>query len=105
MDLNAYPPPDLAIESDVTSNTTLEIYARLQVPEVWIYRNRTLTIYLLQNQTYVESSQSLIFQNFLIQTLVPTLLDRATLQGTSRMLRSFRSELIQGETINPNLTL
>jgi Uma2 family endonuclease len=26
MDLNAYPPPDLAIESDVTSSTTLEIY-------------------------------------------------------------------------------
>ncbi|MEM9267271.1 MAG: Uma2 family endonuclease [Cyanobacteria bacterium P01_F01_bin.13] len=31
------PPPDLAIESDVTSKTTLETYRLLKVPEVWIY--------------------------------------------------------------------
>jgi Uma2 family endonuclease len=95
MDLNAYPPPDLAIESDVTSHTTLEIYARLRVPEVWIYRKGTLTINLLQNETYLESPQSLLFPNFPIQTLIPQLLDRALLQGTSGMLRSFRSSLIQ----------
>jgi Uma2 family endonuclease len=97
MDLNAYPPPDLAIESDVTSHTTLEIYARLKVPEVWVYRKGTLTINLLQNETYLESPQSLLFPNFPIQTLIPQLLDRALLQGTSGMLRSFRSSLIQGE--------
>ncbi len=97
MDLNAYPPPDLAIESDVTSNTTLEIYARLKVPEVWIYRNKTLTIHLLQTTTYLESNQSLIFPTIPIQTLIPELLDRALLQGTSGMLRSFRSRLIQRE--------
>ena len=36
MDLDIYPPPDLAIESDVTSKTTLEAYQALRVPEVWI---------------------------------------------------------------------
>lgn len=31
MDLNVYPPPDLAIESDVTSITTLDAYSALRV--------------------------------------------------------------------------
>ncbi len=33
MDLAIYPPPDLAIESDVTSKTTLDVYQTLSVPE------------------------------------------------------------------------
>lgn len=40
MDLAVYPPPDLAIESDVTSKTTLNAYTALRVPEVWIYSNQ-----------------------------------------------------------------
>ncbi len=47
IDMEKDPPPDLAIEADVTSKTTLEAYATLQVPEVWIYDNGNLTIYLL----------------------------------------------------------
>ncbi|MDJ0535781.1 MAG: hypothetical protein QNJ70_25385 [Xenococcaceae cyanobacterium MO_207.B15] len=43
MDLDIYPPPDLAIESDVTSKTTLDVYAVLGVPEVWIYSKESLT--------------------------------------------------------------
>ena len=63
MDLAVYPPPDLAIESDVTSKTTLDAYESLRVPEVWIYRNRQLKIYSLQNGDYTESSVSHIFPN------------------------------------------
>ncbi|HEY9701456.1 MAG TPA: Uma2 family endonuclease [Allocoleopsis sp.] len=39
------PPPDLAIETDVTSKTTIEAYLAIRVPEVWIYDNNKLTIY------------------------------------------------------------
>jgi Uma2 family endonuclease len=99
MDLNAYPPPDLAIESDVTSNTTLEVYLRLKVPEVWIYRKGKLKIHLLQNGKYVESTQSLIFPNFSILTLVPALLDRTLTQGTSQMLRQLRKNLVSGNPL------
>lgn len=34
MDMTKDPPLDLAIETDVTSKTTLEAYAALHVPEV-----------------------------------------------------------------------
>jgi Uma2 family endonuclease len=99
MDLNAYPPPDLAIEADVTSNTTLDVYLRLKVPEVWIYRKGKLKIHLLQNGKYVESTQSLIFPNFSILTLVPALFDRALTQGTSQMLRQLRKNLVSGNPL------
>ena len=61
MNLAVYPPPDLAIESDVTSTTTLEAYKALGVPEVWIYRNGKLRIYLLRNEGYAESAMSPTF--------------------------------------------
>ncbi len=96
MDLNAYPPPDLAIESDVTSSTTLEVYLRLKVPEVWVYRKSKLKIHLLHGGKYVESLQSQVLPNFPIQTLVPELLEKALVQGTSRMLRELRNNLTTG---------
>ncbi len=99
MDLNAYPPPDLAIESDVTSSTTLEVYLRLKVPEIWIYRKSKLKIHLLHGGKYVESLQSQVFPNFPIQTLVPELLDRALSQGTSQMLRDLRQRLAIGDSL------
>ena len=38
IDLSVDPPPDLAIEVDITSLTDLEIYQILAIPEVWGYR-------------------------------------------------------------------
>jgi Uma2 family endonuclease len=35
LDLSTDPPPDLAIEIDITSRTHPEIYAALGVPELW----------------------------------------------------------------------
>jgi Uma2 family endonuclease len=65
MNLSLYPPPDLAIESDVTSRTTLDAYLALGVPEVWVYHRDILAIYLLKNGQYVESLTSLVFPNLL----------------------------------------
>jgi Uma2 family endonuclease len=50
LDLEIDPPPDLAIEVDITSSSLdrMGIYAELRVPEVWRYDGRTLTIYQLQ---------------------------------------------------------
>lgn len=42
LNLDDYPPPDLALEPDVASTTTISAYESLQVPEVWIYRNQDL---------------------------------------------------------------
>ena len=50
LDLEVDPPPDLAVEVDITSSSLnrMAIYAELRVPEVWRYDGRTLTMYQLQ---------------------------------------------------------
>lgn len=93
IDMTVDPPPDLAIEADVTSHTTLAAYAVLQVPEVWIYENDRLTIYRWQAGDYIESSQSFVFPEFAIVTLIPYLVAQALQVGTSTMLRDLRKQL------------
>ncbi len=101
LDLETDPPPDLAIESDLTSRTVLEAYERLQVPELWISEGGGLRIYLLMDGIYGESSRSLIFPEPIfpgvaIVDLIPVLLQQAFEAGTSRMLRSLRERLRSG---------
>jgi Uma2 family endonuclease len=95
MDMTQDPPPDLAIEADVTSKTTLEAYAVLQVPEVWIYDNGKLKIYLLQNDEYQESTVSPTFPDVAIAEMIPQLVQQAFQQGTSTMLRNLRKQIAQ----------
>jgi Uma2 family endonuclease len=93
MDLSIYPPPDLAIESDVTSKTALKAYESILVSEVWIYSNQKLTIHILQGDRYVETNTSLAFPNLTMTELVPSLVQQAIKQGTSRMLRQLKAQL------------
>lgn len=97
MDMASDPPPDLAIEADVTSKTTLDAYAILEVPEVWIYDNGNLTIYLLDNGDYRRSTESVVFSNLPITEVIPRLVAQAFATGTSTMLRSLRQQLRSGE--------
>jgi Uma2 family endonuclease len=96
VDMNVDPPPDLAIESDVTSKTTLEAYAILGVTEVWIYENNKLQIFVLQNKVYLKTINSLIFPNFNLVETIPKLVKQAFEKGTSQMLREFRLSLTTG---------
>lgn len=93
MDLSVYPPPDLAIEADVTSQTTLEVYEAVRVPEVWIYRNHRLTIHVLQAGGYAEAVMSPIFPDLPLVTLISERVQQAIAEGTSRMLRELRMQL------------
>lgn len=93
MDLSIYPPPDLAIESDVTSKTVLQAYESIRVPEVWIYSNQALAIHILQGDRYIETNTSLVFPDLPIAELIPTLVQQAIKQGTSRMLRHLKAQL------------
>jgi Uma2 family endonuclease len=90
LNLDNYPPPDLAIESDVTSITLVSAYRAMRVPEIWIYRDRTLTINLLDEECYIRSATSSIFPNLPIVTLIPELVQNAIDLGTSQMLRGLR---------------
>jgi Uma2 family endonuclease len=97
MNMETDPPPDLAIESDLTSKTTLETYLILQVPEIWIYENDRLTIYLLEKKNhqnnYQKTTTSGVFPSLSITDLIPELVQQAIKQGTSTMLRNLRHQL------------
>jgi Uma2 family endonuclease len=93
LDLDDYPPPDLAIEADVTSMTTISAYAAMRVPEVWVYRSWKLKIYLLEAGSYREVTVSPTLPNLPLITLIPQLVQQAIDQGTSRMLRELRTQL------------
>jgi len=95
LDLTIDPPPDLAIEIDVTSKTKLDIYRELGVPEVWLYgkvkHNMSLRIFLLQNGEYLESTSSPNFPNIPLLTAIPRFIDRSTTMGRRETIKAFRA--------------
>ena len=70
-DLNQDPPPDLALEIDITSKSLsrFPIYAKLGVLEIWRFEHGELNIYRLQSGEYIQASKSEIFPNLRIQEL------------------------------------
>ncbi len=50
IDLNIDPPPDLAIEIDITSRTRFQNYEILGVPELWRHTQQGLEIFLLNRR-------------------------------------------------------
>ncbi|MDJ0600083.1 MAG: Uma2 family endonuclease [Crocosphaera sp.] len=93
LDLTQDPPPDLAIESHLTSLTEIAAYQALKVPELWVYHQGKLTIYLLQEKEYQKSSFSLNFPNIRITEVVPKLIERANIVGSSQALWEFEENL------------
>ncbi|WP_271251995.1 Uma2 family endonuclease [Pseudanabaena sp. Chao 1811] len=63
IDLQIDPPPDLAIEIDITSSSLnrFAIYAQLGVPEVWRYDGQAITIHHLVGDRYILGDRSLAF--------------------------------------------
>ena len=95
MDLDIFPPPDLAIEADITSKTTMEVYEALQVPEVWVYDSGKLTIHILKDGKYIESTISPTFPGLPIAESIPNLVQQAFTDGSSQMLRNLRKQIAQ----------
>ncbi|MGE5659308.1 MAG: Uma2 family endonuclease [Actinomycetota bacterium] len=85
------PPPDLAIEIDVTSKTTLDAYEAIGVPELWVYDSGRLKIYLLRNGEYLESETSLIFSEIAIGQIIPNAIDRAWQVGSLQALEELEA--------------
>jgi Uma2 family endonuclease len=93
IDLEIDPPPDLAIEVDVTSLTEAQDYTEIGVPELWIDKKQTLQIYRFDGQTYQESDRSLIFPDIPVKQLVPEYVEKAWKSGTSVAVREFETYL------------
>ncbi|MHB1421647.1 MAG: Uma2 family endonuclease [Gemmataceae bacterium] len=92
LDLRIDPPPDLAIEVDVTSSSLnrMSIYAAVGVPEVWRLDNRTLTFDALDaNRNYLVVSHSLSFTQVTAADLMGFLALCAA-QDENSVIRQFR---------------
>ena len=102
IDLNEDPPPDLAIEIDITSSSIdrLELYAILGVPEVWRYDGKRLIIYQLEGNEYAESEVSPTFP-FLVKSEMLRFLELKKTTKEKALLRLFRewvrSQIQSGE--------
>jgi Uma2 family endonuclease len=76
LDLAIDPPPDLAIEIDLTSPTQFSAYESLGVPEIWRYRQDKLAIFVLTDGQYVESATSPLFPSLAINEGFSQILER-----------------------------
>lgn len=63
IDLRVDPPPDLAVEVDVSSSSLdrMSIYAALRMPEVWRLSSAGLTFHILEDGVYQVRPSSLAF--------------------------------------------
>ncbi|MGK7925808.1 MAG: Uma2 family endonuclease [Spirulina sp.] len=95
-DLERDPPPDLALEIDLTSKSLdrFPIYQRLGVPEIWCYEEGKLRIYTLQTGQYRNVEYSPIFPQLPLRDL-PQLIESYRLQGRRTLRRAVR-EWVRG---------
>ena len=86
------PPPDLALEIDVTSKSLnrFPIYARLAVPEIWCYDSGKLKIYHLREGEYTEADASIAIPDLPIQEL-PKVIKNSRAEGQRVMRRAVRA--------------
>jgi Uma2 family endonuclease len=87
------PPPDLAIETDVTSKTAMEAYQAIGVPEVWVFDSGKLKIHQFQDGGYQEADRSGLFPDIDIQKLLPQVLARAWQVGSLQALEEFETAI------------
>ncbi|MDF5728635.1 MAG: Uma2 family endonuclease [Rhizonema sp. PD38] len=96
LDMQTDPPPDLAIEVDITSSSKRRfgIYLTLQIPEVWRYTERLgFTIYQLRNKEYVECEFSPTF-SMMSGSILMQFLRQAETEDDTSVIRTLRQWLI-----------
>ncbi|MGB7443019.1 MAG: Uma2 family endonuclease [Coleofasciculaceae cyanobacterium] len=95
LDLRFDPPPDLAIEIDITSRTRFKNYEILGVPELWRYDGSKLEINVLQDGKYVESDTSYNFPQFPIKEEITKYLEQSKIVGRNTMMKAFRKWVME----------
>lgn len=92
IDLTVDPPPDLAVEVDLTSSSLdrLPIYAALGVPEVWRTDGDWFQIYRLAGERYQEVPHSEVFSSLPISGFL-AFLRRSSEWDVTALIREFRA--------------
>jgi Uma2 family endonuclease len=91
LDLTVDPPPDLALEIDVTSRTHPSIYETLGVPELWRFENGTLQINVLRAGEYIKCSYSRNFPDLPLVERITQYLKQCRTEGRKKTMRAFRA--------------
>lgn len=93
-DLDVDPPPDVAIEIDMTnaSPDKFPIYAALRVPEIWRYDGKTTHFYKLNGESYETIGNSIAFPILTAEDLTRCL-GQSKVEGQTVTLRAFRRML------------
>ncbi|MGD1908277.1 MAG: Uma2 family endonuclease [Leptolyngbyaceae cyanobacterium] len=92
IDLATDPPPDIAIEVDVTNFTRVADYEPFNVPEVWLIRSDRLDIFTLTAKSYALSETSQFFPERAIQLLYQQVLK--TISNGASLPRAIRQALM-----------
>ncbi len=92
LDFTQDPPPDLAIEIDITSSSInqLALYAVLGVGEVWLYDGVALIFYQLQSGEYVVVDRSPTFPMLFPARVLEFLAD-CQIQGVNQSVKTLRA--------------
>jgi Uma2 family endonuclease len=66
------PPPDLAVEVDITNSSErkMSVYSALSIPEVWRYDGETLRLYALSDGKYVDIQESHALPGLTVSMLI-----------------------------------
>jgi Uma2 family endonuclease len=91
LDLTVDPPPDLALEIDITSRTHPNIYAALGTPELWRFEEGKLQINVLEAGQYTEVPESPTFPGFPLIEVIPQYLLRCQTEGRNKTMKAFRA--------------
>jgi Uma2 family endonuclease len=94
IDLAKLPPPDLAVEIDITSSSLdrFSIYADLQVPEIWRYDGQLLAIYGLAGNEYIMLDRSIALPLLKTEDILRFLSLSASI-GENNLVKQFRQWL------------
>ncbi len=95
IDLSIDPPPELAIEVDLTSKNQLEAYEGLGVLELWRYDAGKLRIDSLKQGRYVEVAQSPSFPSWLTKQSIEQSIKRAMAVGQGKANKEFRRWVVE----------
>jgi Uma2 family endonuclease len=92
IDLTVEPPPDLAIEIDISSRTQLNNYEALGVGELWRFNGTKLEINVLQAGHYVQVTESPHFPGLpLLGEVIPQYLEQSKIEGRNKTMKAFRA--------------
>ncbi len=94
IDLRIHPPPDLVVEIDVSRSSALKmnIYAALEVAEVWRFDGTRLQIAALQEGKLDEVPESLVLPRFPLE-FVARLIAERTSMGETALFRAFQQHV------------